>query len=303
MFRKIYIRFVAILVIFLVSNLTSFQNSPVSTLNPSTISHVTTSGQIEQIDIGGRKLAISCQGEGYPTVVFESGYRTTMACWKDVWNETTKYTRACVYDRANLGLSDPAPKPRTSQDMVDDLHNLLTNAHIPGPYLLVGHSMGAFNVLLYANQYPQDVAGIVLVDPSHPDQFERWLAILPVENDTQSEMLRICRQTLRESTSPASANDPNNPEGWDWLQSAEKVRLIHNLGHMPLTVITAVNYSWPCYHPLADQANKIWRANQKEYLGLSPSSEQIMVFSDHLVMKSEPEVVVAAILDMLEKVK
>jgi pimeloyl-ACP methyl ester carboxylesterase len=303
MFRKIFIRFVAILVIFLVSNFTSFQDSPASTLNPSTISQVTTWGQIEQIDIGGRKLAISCQGEGNPTVVFESGYRTTMACWKDVWKETAKYTRSCVYDRANLGQSDPATKPRTSKDIVDDLQNLLTNARIPGPYLLVGHSMGSFNVLIYANQYPQDVAGIVLVDPSHPDQFERWLAILPVENETQSEMLKICRQTLRESTSPSSANDPNNPEGWDWLQSAEELRSIHDLGELPLTVITAVNYSWLCYHPLAERANKIWQANQKEYLELSPNSQQIMVSSNHLVMESEPEVVVAAILDMLEKVK
>jgi hypothetical protein len=116
-------------------------------------------------------------------------------------------------------------------------------------------------------------------------------------------MLKIYRSTLRESTSPASANDPNNPEGWDWLQSAEELRSIHDLGELPLTVITAVNYSWPCYHPLAQRANKIWQANQKEYLELSLNSQQIMVSSNHLVMESEPEVVVDAILDMLEKVK
>jgi pimeloyl-ACP methyl ester carboxylesterase len=225
-----------------------------------------------------------------------------MACWQDVWSEMAIYTRTCMYDRASLGLSDPAPKPRTSQDMVADLHSLLTNAQIPGPYLLVGHSMGSFNVLIYAQEYPADIVGLVLVDPSHPDQYEQWLNLLPPESDTQSEMLKICRQTLKESLSPASADDPNNPEGRDWPTSAEQVRSIHDLGGLPLTVITAVNYSWPCYHPLAKRANRSWQANHKEYLELSTNSQQIMVYSDHMVMKTEPEVILSAILKMLEQV-
>jgi pimeloyl-ACP methyl ester carboxylesterase len=95
-----------------------------------------------KVDVGGRSLYIFCDGQGSPTVVFESGHGGDGSYWLPVFQETIKYTSACIYDRANLGRSDPALNPRSTQDYVDDLHNLLANAQIPGHYLLVGHSMG-----------------------------------------------------------------------------------------------------------------------------------------------------------------
>jgi pimeloyl-ACP methyl ester carboxylesterase len=227
-----------------------------------------------------------------------------MACWEDIFDETSKYSKTCVYDRANLGLSDPAATPRTSQDMVDDLHRLLKNANVPAPFIMVGHSMGGFNALIFAHDYPGDVDGLILVDPSHPDQYERWLAILPAELPTQSESLKLCRQTLKTSSAPASTNDPNNPEGWDWPQSAEEVRSIKDLGDLPLTVITAGINSWPCYRPLADQEMKTWQANHQDYLKLSTNSKQILAgYSNHMVMKSEPELILSAMREMLDVVR
>ena len=144
-----------------------------------------------KVDVGGRGLYIFCDGKGSPTVVFDSGYSLDSSHWATVFLETIKYTSACIYDRANLGRSDPASKPRTSQDMVADLHTLLTKAQIPGPYLLVGHSMGGFNVLIYANQYPAGYRGLVLVDPSHPDNLINGRRFCRPNRPTEANCSRI----------------------------------------------------------------------------------------------------------------
>jgi pimeloyl-ACP methyl ester carboxylesterase len=125
----------------------------------------------QMVDVGGYRLHLYCQGEGSPTVVIEAGQGDFGLSWVRVQPEVATSARVCVYDRAGLGWSDPSPRPRTVAVMVDELHSLLTNAGIPGPYILVGHSLGGMVVRLYAHQYPQEVAGMVLVDSSHEEQF------------------------------------------------------------------------------------------------------------------------------------
>lgn len=127
----------------------------------------------QRIDVGGYKLTLLARGQGTPTVVIEPG--TGLAAvesgeWKAVCDEVAKKARVCLYDRAGLGTSDAAPmRPRTSRDIARDLHALLVNAKVPGPYVLVGHSIGGLNVRVFADMYPDDVAGVVLVDATHPD--------------------------------------------------------------------------------------------------------------------------------------
>jgi pimeloyl-ACP methyl ester carboxylesterase len=132
------------------------------------------------VDIGnGRKVFLKCRGAGTPTVIFESGYRTTADIWSTqgesssaaVFPEVSKFTRVCAYDRPgtlldtdHLGRSDPVTMPRTAQDLVSDLHMLLKQAHIPGPYVMVAHSFGGIFARLYASMYPDEVVGVVLVD-------------------------------------------------------------------------------------------------------------------------------------------
>jgi len=94
----------------------------------------------------------------------DAGVNSGSQVWKLVQPDIIAVTRVCVYDRAGLGRSDPIPRPRTSQEVVDDLHGLLTNAGVAAPYVLVAHSFGGLNVRLYAGQYPREVAGMVLVD-------------------------------------------------------------------------------------------------------------------------------------------
>src|SRR5215216_361500 len=121
------------------------------------------------VDVGGHRLHLHCVGKGSPTVIMEAGGAGNVLHWMLVQPAIARSTRVCAYDRAGMGWSEPGPPPRTPQQIVAELHTLLTNARIPGPYILVGHSIGGKYVRLYASQYPQDVAGLVLVDGRHED--------------------------------------------------------------------------------------------------------------------------------------
>ena len=144
------------------------------------------------VDIGGgHKLFLECHGSGSPTVIFQSGYGNA----GDIWNEAdanppavapgvAQFTRECAYDRpgslrvvtdagtsapsALPGRSDPAPMPRTAADVTSELHTLLATAGVPGPYLMVSHSFGGLFSLLYAQTYPEQVIGLVMIDTVTP---------------------------------------------------------------------------------------------------------------------------------------
>lgn len=125
------------------------------------------------VDIGGRRLNLYCSGSGPVTVVFDSPSGSAGWSWFKVQPKVAGRTRACVYDRAGLGFSDPSPRPGTSGNAVDDLHKLLTAAGIAPPYVMVGNSYGGGNVQLYAYRYPQEVKALVLVEAQHEDETER----------------------------------------------------------------------------------------------------------------------------------
>src|SRR5437870_8306166 len=125
-------------------------------------SHYPPPGQL--VDVGGYRLHINCTGTGSPTVVIESGWGDMSAAWGWVQPEVAKTTRICTYDRAGMGWSEASPEPRVAREYAKELHTLLANANETGPYVLVGHSMGGFTVLVYAHDYPADVLGLVLVD-------------------------------------------------------------------------------------------------------------------------------------------
>jgi pimeloyl-ACP methyl ester carboxylesterase len=121
------------------------------------------------IDIGGRSLNMYCSGEGSPTVIFDSGRGMPGYSWILVQPEVAKLTRACWYDRAGYGWSDPAPAAQRSDAIAKDLHQLLHVGGVPPPYVLVGHSFGGLNVRVYSGFYPAEVAGMVLVDPIYEE--------------------------------------------------------------------------------------------------------------------------------------
>jgi pimeloyl-ACP methyl ester carboxylesterase len=127
------------------------------------------------IDVGGgRKMNLYCRGEGSVTVIFDSGLSDWSSVWALVQPQTATRTRACTYDRAGMGYSDPSNRPSTPFNIVDDLRNLIKAAGIHAPVILVGHSLGGFNMKLFAATHPSEVAGLVLVDPSEERTEERF---------------------------------------------------------------------------------------------------------------------------------
>jgi pimeloyl-ACP methyl ester carboxylesterase len=124
----------------------------------------------QMVDVGGHSLHINCVGQGSPTVVLDAGSGAFSAHWVRVQREVSGTTHVCSYDRAGMGWSEMGPEPRGTKQISSELHTLLKGANIEGPYVLVGHSFGGLYVRTYAARYPDEVAGVVLVDSSSPKQ-------------------------------------------------------------------------------------------------------------------------------------
>jgi len=125
----------------------------------------------QSVDIGGRTLNLYCSGEGRPTIVFDTFSHQAGLSWIAVQAQAAKFVRACWYDRAGYGWSDPAPLPRTFKAVATDLHALLKAAHVPPPYVLVGSHDAASNIRVYNGLYSSEVAGIVLIDGNDIDVY------------------------------------------------------------------------------------------------------------------------------------
>jgi pimeloyl-ACP methyl ester carboxylesterase len=202
--------------------------------------------------------------------------------WAKVFGEIQKTTRICMHDRAGLGSSDKAATPRTSQDMVKDLRSLLRKAQIAPPYVLVGHSIGGFNVRLFANQNPDEVLGMVLVDSSHPNQWRL--------------------RTLPHGTDPSFLSD-----GIDIRASAEQVRATHTLGTKPLVVLTQSPRALrpPGLPPdISDKMRIAWAELQVDLLNLSANSSHVIAsHAGHLIQLDEPQLVIDAILKVVHEAR
>ena len=123
-------------------------------------------------DVDGRELYLECSGEGEPTLVLEVGEGRLLSDMDVLRKANESQRRVCSYDRANKGRSGSAPTPRSGEDLVSDLHGLLESAEVPGPYDLVGHSAGGILVQAYAATFPEEVAGVVALNPVPP--WEPW---------------------------------------------------------------------------------------------------------------------------------
>jgi pimeloyl-ACP methyl ester carboxylesterase len=229
--------------------------------------------------IGKIKLNLNCTGHGTPAVVFDSGMSGPGGLdWIKVQPEVARFTRACSYDRAGYGWSDPSPEPRTSLQIAKELRALLESSAERGPYVMVGHSFGGYNVRLFTKLYPSEVAGVVLVDAEHPEEesrmkaFERslpsalqarmhwedkrqeiWDAILtPIRIQFGLERLRVALgQTYSTNFSPELQEEvlflEEQPkyiravedEGKLDATSAAQVKAAGDLGERPLIVLTA----------------------------------------------------------------
>lgn len=252
-----------------------------------------------RIDVGGYKLAITCSGAGRPTVVIDAGLGTPSTDWATfpLLAGLPRISRYCVYDRAGLGASDPGPKPRTSEHIVRELHTLLHQAGVEGPYVLVGHSFGGMNMRLYARSYAQEVAGLVLVDSAHPDQVARLGRILPAEVPDEPADLHAFRLELVRTAKPEG-----NAEGVDVEASAAQVRAVRSLGDLPLVVLTAGKHEAPA--GIAAQVDHVWLELQRDLVHLSSNSVQMLAAqAGHAVHRDDPDLVLQAIRNVVEAVR
>ena len=236
------------------------------------------------IDVGGYQLSAHVKGRGIPVVVLESAFGGGHELWSKVQDSIAEFTTVCSDDRAGLGWSDSVPGPRTFRDSVRDLHALLQGLTLPAPYVLVGHSIGGPLVLLYASTYAADMAGLVLVDSSHPDQRARFLAALPPESTDDLPGMRTLRKNLRD---PALFSS-------EWNDAAicfEQAQACGGLGHLPLSVITATRRENPLSLPedVLDMQNRVWVELQQDLARLSSrSTQRVTEDSGHFIQLTNP---------------
>ena len=258
----------------------------------------------QMVDVGGYKLRMICTGEGTPTVVVDAALGEA-ALESGVWlrsrYELEKTTRICAYDRAGLGSSEAAPTQyRTSQEMVKDLHTLLVNAAVPGPYVLVGQDLGGLNVRLYASQYPDEVAGMVLVDAIHPDFHTETVAVLPPESQDEPANLHGLRLMLTDFV-------VETPEGVDLNASAEQVRATGSLGDLPLIVLTQRSGLFVATSLSPDVRTKmeqVWQDLQVDLARLSSNSTHVIGIADSQNTPADKEQqIIDAILRVVEQAK
>jgi len=290
----------------------------------------------QSIDVGGYRLNLRCTGAGSPAVVLESGLGVTAIGWKAVQSQIESFTRVCSYDRAGVGWSDPGPLPRNSLQMVKELHALLHNAGVPPPYVLVGHSLGGFNVRVYNGRFPDEVAGVVLVDASSEDaeanappsmkkvqdaqkvQWRQWLTYAPIlfrfgigrqylkrawgektlPPGFQSEFAFLQFQS-KELETMADELDEFGEDGKESRQSG-------NFGDKPLIVLTAGRGSSAAEIPAGaskkevDDYRQMWITDfQVRLAHLSTRGKQIVVpDSGHMIPMEKPQIVVSAVQEI-----
>ena len=228
------------------------------------------------IDVGGHRLHLHCTGSGTPTVVLESGLGESSAYWVWIATAVARDTRVCVYDRAGRGWSDPEPAPQDGVAVAADLHTLLDRGHVEGPLVLVAHSSGAAYARIFAGRYPEQVAGMVLLDgqpaeafaglrdfPAFYEGFRRISALFPslarlgvgrlIYQADFANLPAQARDMRRRDYSSARMYRSARDEFAALPTSLRQARSFHSLGDRPLVVVTAARDAQAGWLPLQDE--------------------------------------------------
>ena len=234
---------------------------------------------------GGRQVEFVTAGEGTPVVVFENGLGGTLDWWSKVWPDAAQETTSLAYNRAGYGNSEASAEARDGAHTVEELRTLLKARNLPPPYILVGHSLGGLYMQLFAREHPQDVAALVLVDTTHPEQLKgagdpatwpTWLKLsfgLMMSDTAKRELAAL------DPTGQAVLSLPVDPSVSVWVLSA-----LQPMG---------------ASSPMADDANR----KRADVSRLYPRSRQVWVDSGHGIPLEKPQAVVQAIREAVHSAR
>jgi pimeloyl-ACP methyl ester carboxylesterase len=284
----------------------------------------------------GRRLNFRCAGAGAPTVLFEGGFAATSLAWYKVAPEVTRTYRACAYDRAGYGFSDPGPEPRDGAATAKDLDDGLRAAGISGPFVLVGHSAGGLYMRLFADRRPREVVGMVLLDPSVEHQDQRFAAIFGPGagslNGTRARVtacLAAAKRTALPSQDPKLAGctpkpkpqqstavntvllaEAVRPSTWStqlseldslWTTTSAEVDAGRGFyGDLPLIILTADGTYAGNAEDARARIDALWRTLHQEIAHRSTRGEERLVTnSSHMMMFDRPDAVTGAIGEVI----
>jgi pimeloyl-ACP methyl ester carboxylesterase len=259
------------------------------------------------ISIGTYSLHIRCMGQGSPTVVIDTGVGDPLERWAAFQSQVAEFAYVCTYDRAGYGSSEPGPMPRHSQRLADELQQLLESAGVNGPYVLVGHSLGGLTAQVFASRYPDQVAGLVLLDPT-PIPFITGQAFPELYRmlEGQAAEFQGVAEAARQSTDPEAQAAVNylaaiaSEHASLTAESASQVAAIESFGDTPLVVIGS-GIPNPVFGPDADAFQQFWIEQNQVLAGKSQDGRFILARdSSHYIHEDAPEVVLDAIREMME---
>lgn len=282
----------------------------------------------QMIDVGGYRLHLHCVGTGSPTVVIDAGWGDWSGGWSRVQPEAAKTTQVCTYDRAGMGHSESGPLPRTAEHFARELHVLLQQAGVPGPYVLVGHSFGGAPVRVFAHNYAPEVAGVVLIESMNPGEFGTPVSAttatppdsgaVSITNRFLTNLLTLPARVglVRLVTGPVAGLSPDDAnaytahsvtvralqaaidEGRGMHEALAQAHRVTTLGSVPLIVL-----SRGLREGSAGEDEK-WQLEQSELLQLSSDSRQVFADkSGHNIQFDQPAAAVAAIVQMVEQIR
>jgi pimeloyl-ACP methyl ester carboxylesterase len=287
------------------------------------------------VDIGGRRMQIDCRGTGAPVVVFEAGLDVGGALsWSLVHDSIAQRTRACAYSRAGINWSDPSPAPHNAVTIATDLHALLGAAGEKPPYVMVGHSLGGPYIMSFTKRYGADVAGLVFVDASHPDQIKRLAAVLGRTPEASLWWLKAAASLswtgLVRAASGLLKSDKMSPEGEAAMQgylprslgqmlleqesmdsTMAEAGSFRSLGDRPVVVLTSMKpmpattiKAFKISQETANQFKQEWlKLHDEEASWSSRSRHESVADAGHYIQAERPDVVIRAVREVVDSVR
>jgi pimeloyl-ACP methyl ester carboxylesterase len=233
----------------------------------------------DRVEVDGRMLRMRIEGTGSPTVILEAGLSGPLEVWDMVQSDVSRFTRVVSYDR--IGAVEKKSS-LTGKDVARELHAALHNAGVEPPYILVGHSLGGMYSRLFAELYPDDVAGMVLLDPTQ-EEFLDWMKVHHPKRTLSRHFVK------------------NYAEGAGFAETWEQVRRAPPLPAIPIVVVTGTKF---IDDPKRIETLPVWTASHADWVKLQPKGRHVLASnSGHGIQVEAPDLVVDLIRDVVNETR